>query len=111
MQILKTKQNMFDQIPVISERITTEIEGEFIVITFPRFRSKFIQFIIPKSRSNMIRIKLDEHGTAVWNAINGHRTIKQIAHDLARHFNYEENYEYRIAKFFEYLYKSGFVKF
>jgi hypothetical protein len=105
------KQNLFDLIPQISERITTEKEGELSVITFPRFRNKFLLFFVPKSKSQIIRIRLEEHGTAVWNLIDGRRTVKSICDALAERFNHEENYEYRIAKYFSYLQKSGFVKY
>ena len=105
------KQNMFDLTPMICEHITTEKEGELSVITFPRFRSKFMQkYFVPKNKSKMIRIRQDEHGTAVWDLINGKRTIKEIAEILAEHFNHEENYEYRVAAHFAQLYKQGFVK-
>ena len=107
----KTKQNLFDLVPRISERVTTEKEGELSVITFPRFRSKLLlKLFVPKSKSPMLRISLDEHGTAVWNLIDGRRTIKEIADALAEHFQHEENYEYRVAAYFSQLYRQGFVK-
>jgi len=106
------KQNVFDFVPVISEHITTEKEGELSVITFPRFRSKFMQkYFVPKNKSAIIHIRLDENGTAVWDSIDGKRTIKEIAETLSERFNHEENYEYRIAVYFSQLYKQGFVKY
>ena len=107
---MKKKQNLFDLVPTISEHITTEKEGELSVITFPRFRNKFMQkFFVPKNKSAMIRIRQDEHGTAVWDLIDGKRTIKNIVEILAEHFNHEENYEYRIVAYFTQIYKQGFV--
>jgi hypothetical protein len=106
------KQNLFDLVPVISEHITTEKEGELSVITFPRFRSKFMQkYFVPTNKSAMIHIRLDEHGTAVWELIDGKRTIQTITEILADRFHHEENYEYRIATYFSQLYKQGFVKY
>jgi len=70
-----------------------------------------MRFLVPKNKSAIIRIRLDEHGSAVWNLINGQKTIKQISDALAEHFNHEENYEYRVAQYFQQLYKSGFVKY
>jgi hypothetical protein len=105
------KQNLFDLVPTISEHITTENEGKLSVITFPRFRSKFMQkYFVPRHKSATIRIRLDEHGTAVWNLIDGKRSVKDIADALAEHFQHEENYEYRVAAHFSQLYKQGFVK-
>jgi len=105
------KQNLFDLIPVVSKHITTEKEGELSVITFPRFRSKFMQkYFVPRNKSAIIRISLDEHGTAVWNLIDGYRSVGKITEMLAEHFQHEENYEYRVAEFMLQLYKQGFVK-
>jgi hypothetical protein len=107
----KEKKNLFDLIPVISEHITTENEGELSVITFPRFKNALMQrLFVPKNKSPMIRVRLEEHGTAVWNLIDGKRTVKEIADALAAHFNHEENYEYRVAMYVSQLYQQGFVK-
>jgi hypothetical protein len=109
---VKGKKNLFDLVPGIGEHIATGKEGELSVITFPRFRSKFMQkFFVPKNKSAMIHIRLDEHGTAVWDLIDGKRTIKEISDLLAEHFQREENYEYRVAAYFSQLYKQGFVKY
>jgi len=105
------KQNLFDLVPIISEHIITEKEGELSVITFPRFRNKFmLKLFVPKRKSPMIRLTQDKNGTAVWDSIDGKRTIKEIADSLAEHFQHEENYEYRVAAYFLQLYKQGFVK-
>jgi hypothetical protein len=105
-------KNLFDLIPLVSEHITTENEGELSVIAFPRFRSKFMQkYFVPKNKSAFIRIRLEEHGTAVWNLIDGKRTVREIAEALAEHFNHEENYEYRITAYLSQLQKQGFVHF
>ena len=106
------KQNLFDFVPFISEHITTEKEGELSVIAFPRFRSKFMQkYFVPKNKPAIIRVRLEEHGTAVWDLIDGKRTVKEIAEILSDHFQQEENYEYRIATYFSQLYRQGFVKY
>ncbi|MDR1896210.1 MAG: PqqD family protein [Prevotellaceae bacterium] len=112
MNMMKKKINLFDLVPLISEHIKTEKEGELSVITFPRFRNKFLQkHFIPKNKSAFIRIRLEQHGTAVWNLIDGKHTVKDIVENLAEHFNYETDYEYRITTYLSQLYKQGFVKF
>ena len=68
------------------------------------------KYFVPKNKSATIHIRLDEHGTAVWNLIDGKRTINEISETLAAHFNCEENYEYRIVTFILQLQKQGFVK-
>jgi hypothetical protein len=106
----KKVKNLFDMIPVISEHITTEYEGELAVIAFPRFRSKFMQkYFVPRNRSPIIRIRMDQHGTAVWNLIDGKRTAGEIVKMLEEHFQSEENYAYRIASHIQQLQRQGFV--
>jgi hypothetical protein len=104
-------KNLFELVPCIDEHITTENEGELSIITFPRFRSKFMRkYFIPKNKSSMIRIRLEEHGTAVWNLIDGTRTVSDIVNILAEHFDDEKNYEYRITTYILQLRKQGFIK-
>jgi hypothetical protein len=104
-------KNLFDRVPVISDHITTEKEGELSVITFPRFRNEFMQkYLVPKNKPAVIRIRLEAHGSAVWNLIDGKRTVREIAEALAEHFSHEEKYEYRIAAYLLELYRQGFVK-
>jgi len=68
------------------------------------------KIFVPKNKPPDIRVRLDEHGTAVWDLIDGNRTIKEIVEILAGHFHNEKNYEYRIVTFFSQLYRQGFVK-
>ena len=96
----KEKINLLDVVPCIGEHIVTEKEGELSVIAFPRFKNKFMQkYFIPKSMPPFIRIHLEEHGTAVWDLIDGRRTVREIVEALADHFNHEENYGSRVTIF------------
>jgi hypothetical protein len=105
-------RNLFDLVPAKAGHIVTEKEGELSVIVFPRFRSKFmLRFFVLKNKSALIRVRLEEHGTAVWDLIDGQRTVGEIAEALAEHFNCEENYEYRIVKYLGQLHQQGFVKY
>ena len=105
------KQNLFDLIPEIDQRLILEKEGEFAVIAFPRFKNKFFQKFVAKEKTKIIRVRLDENGTAVWSLIDGKRSVGKIAELLAEHFNHEENYEYRVTQFVGHLYKQGYVNF
>ena len=108
----KEKINLFELVPVISKHITTEKEGELSVIAFPRFRSRFMQkYFVPKNKSAMIRIRLEEHGTAVWDLIDGQRTVREITGALSEHFHHELNYEYRITTYLKQLHRQGFIIF
>ncbi|MDR2475891.1 MAG: PqqD family protein [Bacteroidales bacterium] len=104
-------KNFFDSTPVVSKHITTEMENGCAVIVFPRFRSKFMQrHFVPKNKSPYIRIRLEKHGTAVWNLIDGKRSVRNISEALAGHFNSEANYEYRVAAYLKQLQRQGFVQ-
>jgi Coenzyme PQQ synthesis protein D (PqqD). len=108
----KEKVNLFDVIPYISEHVTTEKEGDLSMIAFPRFRNKFMQkYFVPKGKSAKLHVKLEEHGTAVWNLIDGKRTVMEITELLADHFDHEENYQYRITTYISQLYSNGFIKY
>ena len=107
----KEKTNLLEVIPCRSEHITAEREGETIVLSFPRFKYSWMQrFLVPKGMSKERRIYLEEHGTAVWELIDGKRTVREIIEKLAAHFNDEENYESRVLAYFSQLQKDGFIK-
>jgi hypothetical protein len=109
---VKTRENFLDKVPSIKQTLVTEKEGERSVIVFPRFGNKLLQkYLVPKHRSSHIRIRLDEHGTAVWELLDGRRTVGEICHILAGHFQDEADYEYRIITFLQQLRKQGFITF
>ena len=102
---VKEKINLLDVIPFRSENITAE------TIAFPRFKYEWMRrFLLPKGMSADIHVRLEDHGTAVWELIDGKRTVRRIIEELAEHFNYEENYESRITAYITQLQKDGFVK-
>lgn len=77
----------------------------------PRFKYEWMRrFLLPKGMSPDIHVRLEEHGTAVWELIDGKRTVRQIIEELAEHFDHEENYESRITAYITQLQKDGFVK-
>ena len=95
----KEKINLLEVIPCRNEHIKAEQEGETIVLSFPRFK-----------RSWMSRVRLEEHGTAVWNLIDGQRTVREIIEKLADHFQHEAGYESRVSTYLSQLQKDGFIK-
>ena len=107
----KEKINLLEVIPCRSEHITAEREGETIVLSFPRLKYPWMQrFLVPKGMSKELHVKLEEHGTAVWNLIDGHRTVREIISLLARHFGEEENYIPRVTAYVMQLRKDGFIQ-
>lgn len=107
----KSKVNLLDATPVRAERIKTEWEGEYIVLAYPRFKHKWMRrFLLPKGMSPDIHVKLEEHGTAIWEVIDGKHTVQEIILLLAGHFKEEENYASRITLYLMQLRKDGFIQ-
>lgn len=104
------KINLLDTVPVRSEHLTTEWEGDCIVLAYPRFKRAWMRrFFLPKSMSPFIHIRLEEHGTAVWELIDGRRTVREIIGLLAGHFAGEE-YAARVTAYLMQMQKDGLVR-
>ena len=74
MEIPEGKVSLLDAVPVRCGHITTEWEGECAVLAYPRFKYEWMRrFLLPKGMSPDIHVRLEEHGTDVWNLIDGHR--------------------------------------
>lgn len=112
MGIKKEKTNLLDVIPFRCSHITTGMEGDCTVIAFPRFRSEWMRrWLLPKGMSPDIRIRLEEHGAAVWELIDGQRTVREIIEKLAAHFHEEANYESRVTTYLYQLQKDRLISF
>lgn len=109
----KEKINLLDVVPIRSSHIITEKESDgTVVIAFPRFKYEWMRrFLLPKGMSSDIHVSLEEHGTAVWELIDGKSTVREIIEKLAVHFIHEENYESRVLAYIFQLQKDGFIKF
>ena len=68
------------------------------------------RFLLPKSMSADIRVKLEEHGTAVWSLIDGKRTVQEIISLLTEHSQNEDDYPSRVTAYIMQLQKDGFVQ-
>lgn len=107
----KGKVNLLDTVPVQCGHITTEWEGEYAILSFPRFKYDWMRrFLLPKSMSADIHVKLEEHGTAVWRLIDGNRTVQEIISLLTDHFQNEDNYPSRVTTYIMQLQKDGFIQ-
>lgn len=106
------KINLLDVVPCRADHIITEKEGELSVIAFPRFKRAWVRkYFLPKGMSPYIRVRLEQHGTAIWELIDGKRTVGEIIELLAGHFANEQDYESRVTIYITQLRKDGFVKF
>lgn len=110
--VAKEKINLLEVVPCRSEHITAEQEGETVVLSFPRFKYSWMQrFLVPKGMSKELHVHLEEHGTAVWELIDGKRTVGEIIEKLADHFQNEAGYESRVSTYLSQMQKDGFIKF
>lgn len=72
MMAAKEKINLLEIVPCRSEHITAKKEGETIVLSFPRFKSAWMQrFLIPKGMSKELHVELEAHGTVCGNSLTG----------------------------------------
>ena len=111
METPEGKISLLDAIPVRCEHITTEWESECIVLAYPRFKYEWMRrFLLPKGMLPDIHVRLEEHGTAVWQLIDGKRTVREITSLLAEHFASEDNYASRVTAYVMQLKKDGFIQ-
>ncbi|MCX6167820.1 MAG: PqqD family protein [Ignavibacteriales bacterium] len=88
-------------------------EENLVSIIIPKFQNKFaVRFINPKLKSPVIRLKLDELGTAVWLLIDGKRKVDKIGKLLLEKFGDKiEPVNERLTKFLTGLYEQRFITF
>ncbi len=88
-------------------------EENLVTILIPKFQNKFaVRFINPNLKSPVIRLKLDELGSAVWLLIDGKRTVDKIGQLLLEKFgNKIEPVNERLTKFLTGLYEQRFITF
>jgi hypothetical protein len=70
-----------------------------------------LKYFVPRHKSPFIRVRLEAHGTAVWNLIDGQRSVGEIVACLSSHFNNEAGYEQRITAYIAQLQRQGFIRF
>lgn len=105
------KINILNTIPVHCESIKTEWEGNTIVISFPRFKYDWMKRLFSfKNLSPDVHLSLEEHGTAVWQLIDGKRSVQEIINALDDHFSHEEEYAARVVTYIRQLHKDGFIR-
>ncbi len=108
----KNKSNLLDIVPCRNSHVLTEREGDGIVLAFPRFKRAWMQrFLVPKGLSPLIHVRLEAHGTAVWETIDGCSTVREIIERLAIHFEGAADYATRVATYLYQLEKDGFIFF
>lgn len=104
------KVNLLETVPVRNPQVRTEWKGELAVLAFPRFKQRWMRRLFPKVLSDELHVTLEEHGTAVWQLIDGTRTVGEVIDLLATHFREDADYASRVATYLLRLQKDGFIR-
>jgi DNA-binding LytR/AlgR family response regulator len=109
---LLKKANTLDLTPVHKIDFEQSDEG-LITLLVPKFKNARIQkFMVPKSRSSVIRIRLDLNGSELWKAINGKDSIMEICSVIQGNKDENDNnFDVRASKFIFKLYQERYITF
>ena len=110
-KILKNT-NALELIPL---RIVSHMEEEGrVVLLVPKFESNLIHKFFPVTEKMFFRIKLDENGSKAWNAMDGVKSVLQIAETLSSNDISEgevSSDQNRLLKFISLLYEREYISF
>ena len=83
----KNSKNYLDFIPIINPNISWYINEKNLVILEIK-RNNFFDKIAQKlfNTPHKSDIKLDTHGSFVWQCINGNKSVYDISKDVSNHF-------------------------
>ncbi len=111
-KILKST-NALDLIPLRAVGHTEE-EGR-VILFVPKFTGRFIHTLFPVTEKLFFRIRLDDNGTKVWNAVDGIRSTAEIAELLMPSDDPEmktlTDHQDRLLKFISTLYEREYISF
>lgn len=90
----------------------TDNEG-VVSVLIPKFKNKIMLRILEKNgKTNFIKIKLEEFGSATWLAIDGKKNVHEICNELENKFGEKVSPVYeRVPKYLISLYQQGFISF
>jgi hypothetical protein len=84
-------------------------EGGNLVLIRPKILSKRWTWLLRMMKKPVYRVKLDARGTAVWQACDGHRTVRQVAEIVGQAFPGEPDTLTRTALFIRELARGRFI--
>jgi len=88
------------------------LETGLLAILVPKFKFKILSSLLPKSKSQFFRFKLDKIGSSTWLKIDGKRKVEHICAELSQEFGAEiEPVNERVTIFLSKLYKDKFINF
>lgn len=102
--------------PVKSGRVQeTRLETGEIILTYPMDIRPWIDRIVKRfggkeAKSVDKKLQLDELGTAVWEQINGERSVKQVIQWFAKRYQlHNKEAEVSVSRFLRELGKRGLI--
>lgn len=107
--------SFLDLTPVRVNTHETE-KGELVVLLVPKFKStKLRRFMVPGTKSDFFKIRLDELGSNTWLAIDGSKNVRVICDalidQLGEKIQPHEEVEQRVLKFLSQLYDQRYITF
>ncbi len=104
-----------DLIPIRLMEHETREEGKLNIL-LPRFKRTWLaSFLAPLNKEELIRIKLDQFGSATWLLIDGKKSVQEICNELEKEFPEKLNPPTETAdranKFMSVLYQQRFISF
>ncbi len=100
-----------DDIPDRSAACSQEEDSRVVLLMprYPTLAGRLVGKLL--HRSENIKVKLDEVGSAVWGLIDGKKTVRQIADEIKSRFGESaEPLHQRLAEFMEILLNNKFVR-
>jgi len=104
-----------DLVPIRLMNHEEREEGKLNIL-LPRFKRTWLaHFLAPLNKEQLIRIKLDQFGSATWLLIDGKKPVRTICEELEK--EYPEKMEptsetgERVNKFMSVLYQQRFISF
>jgi hypothetical protein len=89
-----------------------ELKDNIVVVLVKKFNSKVMQSLLPRNRTNYIKIHLDETGSLVWLNIDGKRNVAEIIEEIKLvQEDKLPHAEERITKFLTQLFQQKFIGF
>ena len=89
-----------------------EVDNGLVTILIKKFNSKIMQSLLPRNRTNYIKIHLDEPGSAVWMNIDGNKNVAAIIESISQNMGDKlPAVEQRVTKFLTQLFQQKFIGF
>ncbi|MEW6507891.1 MAG: PqqD family protein [Bacteroidota bacterium] len=90
-----------------------EINENLVTVLIPKFKNKyFAKYIVPKLKSPVFKLNLDEIGSSAWLLLDGKKDVRSISKILLEKFGEKiEPVNQRLTKFLTNLYEQRLITF